>query len=54
MPVPWHVRPGEIDDDALRASHRLQARHPGAALHAERIGYDAVYGFAGGPGRVKR
>jgi hypothetical protein len=44
----------EIDDDALRASHRLQAKHPGAALHAERIGYDTVYDFAGGPRRVNR
>jgi hypothetical protein len=30
----------EIDDDALQASHHLQAKHPGAALYAERIGYD--------------
>ena len=44
----------EIDDDALRASHRLLARHPGAAIYAIRIGYDAVYDFAGGPRRVKR
>ena len=43
-----------IDEDALRASHDLQAKHPGAALYAERIGYDAVYDFAGGPRRVKR
>jgi hypothetical protein len=44
----------EIDDDALQASHRLQAKHPGAALYAVRVGYDDVYGFAGGPQRIKR
>src|SRR5258707_15555719 len=44
----------EIADDALPTSHRLQAKHPGAALYAVRVGYDDVYGFAGGPQRVNR
>ena len=37
----------EIDDDLLRAGDRLRTRHPGAALYAARIGYDAVYGVGG-------
>lgn len=35
----------EIADDALTASRRALAKHPGAAIYAVRIGYDAVYGF---------
>ena len=37
----------EIDADGLVASHRLLARHPGAALYGARIGYDAVYALGG-------
>ena len=44
----------EIDDDALKASHRVLVKHPGAASYALRVGYDAVYGFGGGPRRVNR
>ena len=35
----------EIDDDLLKAAHRLRNRHPKAALWMERIGYDAVFAF---------
>jgi hypothetical protein len=35
----------EVDDDLLKAGHRLRDRHPGATLWMERIGYDAVYAF---------
>lgn len=35
----------EIDDDLLKAAHRLRDRQPDAALWMERIGYDAVYAF---------
>jgi hypothetical protein len=38
----------EIDSDLLKAADRLLARHPGAALWGERIGYDAVYALGGG------
>lgn len=38
----------EIDDTMLAASRRALARHPGAALWAVRIGYDAVHSFSGG------
>src|SRR5439155_25191428 len=44
----------EIDDDVLAAAHRVQARHPGAGIFTTRIGYNGVYGFGGGPRRVKR
>lgn len=44
----------EIDDDSLAANRRALAKHPGAALYGLRIGYDAVWGFGGGPERVKR
>jgi hypothetical protein len=37
----------EIDDDGLKASRRLIAKHPGAALYGLRIGYDAVYAIGG-------
>ena len=37
----------EIDTDGLAASHRLLARHPGAALYGGRIGYNAVYTLGG-------
>jgi hypothetical protein len=38
----------EIDADLLEAANRLRARHPGAALWGERIGYDAVYALGAG------
>ncbi len=38
----------EIDDTMLAASRRALARHPGAALWAVRIGYEAVHSFSGG------
>jgi hypothetical protein len=44
----------QLDDSPLEASHRVLDKHPGAAIYAIRIGYDAVYGFGGGPQRVKR
>jgi len=34
-----------IDDDLLKAAHRVLDRHPDAALWMQRIGYDAVYAF---------
>lgn len=37
----------EIDDDGLKASRRLLAKHPGAALYGLRIGYNAVYTIGG-------
>ena len=37
----------EIDMDGLKASHRLMAKHPGAALFGLRIGYNAVYTIGG-------
>jgi hypothetical protein len=43
----------EIDDVGLKASKRLRARHPDAALLSLRIGYDAVEAFGGGPLRVE-
>src|SRR5262249_46430154 len=44
------IEPGdyEIDADLLQSVNRLRARHPGAALWGERIGYDAVYALGGG------
>ena len=38
----------EIEADLLNAAKRLLARHPGAALWGERIGYDAVYALGAG------
>lgn len=37
----------EIDEDGLKASRRLMAKHPGAALYGLRIGYNAVYTLGG-------
>ena len=37
----------EVDDDGLRASRRLLARRPDAALYGLRIGYNAVYTIGG-------
>jgi hypothetical protein len=44
----------EIGDDPLETSHRVLAKHPGAAIYAIRIGYDTVYSFGGGAQRVKQ
>jgi hypothetical protein len=44
----------EIDDLGFKASERLRARHPDAALLGLRIGYDAVEGFGAGPQPVKQ
>lgn len=35
------------DDVGLEASRRLQQRHPGASLHALRIGYRTAASFCG-------
>ena len=37
----------EIADDLIVTGDRLLARHPGAALFAARIGYNAVYALGG-------
>lgn len=37
----------EIDDEGMGAAKVLHSKHPGAALWAERIGYDAVYAVGG-------
>lgn len=37
----------DIDDDGLAASLRMLAKHPGAALYGERIGYNVVYAVGG-------
>ena len=37
----------EIDDDGLKASKRLFAKHEDAALFGLRIGYNAVYTLGG-------
>lgn len=37
----------EIDEDGLKASRRLMAKHSDAALYGLRIGYDAVYAIGG-------
>lgn len=37
----------EIDSNGLKASRRLMAKHPGAALFGLRIGYNAVYTLGG-------
>lgn len=40
-----------VDDNPgnpVKATLRLQEKHPGAALWGERIGYDAVFSFGGG------
>ena len=35
------------DDDSFEAQRKLQARNPGAAIFAARIGYNAVYALGG-------
>ncbi len=37
----------EIDAQGIESSRRLQARHPGAALYALRIGYKSAVSFCG-------
>ena len=37
----------EIDDDALTASKRALAKHPGAAIYGLRIGSRFMYEFSG-------
>jgi hypothetical protein len=45
----------ELDDRlGLEASERLLAKHPGAAIWSERIGYDAVVSLGGGLTRTTR
>ena len=44
----------EIDDDLLKTTHRLFARHPQAVLWTQRIGYDAVYAFGSSLVRTAR
>jgi hypothetical protein len=41
----------EIDSDGIKASYRLQRRHPDSRLFALRIGYLTAFSFAGGPER---
>jgi hypothetical protein len=36
-----------IGDDLVETSSRLQAKHPGAAIWTERIGFNAVYAVGG-------
>lgn len=36
-----------VDHIGIASSQRLQARHPGAQIWAERIGYDAAYALGG-------
>lgn len=36
-----------VGDDLVQTARKLLARHPGAALWGERIGYDAVYAVGG-------
>ena len=43
-----------IGDDLLANADALFAKHPGAALHGERIGYDAVYAIGGTISRTTR
>jgi hypothetical protein len=35
------------DDTGIASSRRLLSKHPGAAIWAERIGYDAAYAVGG-------
>lgn len=43
----------EIGDDLVITSHRLQTKHPGAAIWTERIGFNAVYAVGGTLTRTK-
>jgi hypothetical protein len=36
-----------VDDVGITSSQRLRARHPGAQIWAERIGFDAAYALGG-------
>ena len=44
----------EIDDDALKASNRALAKHPGAAIYGLRVGSRYIYEFSGNRGTVKQ
>ena len=44
----------EMDADEIAATHRALAKHPGAALWALRIGYDAMHALGGALTRTKR
>src|SRR3954465_15809365 len=37
----------DVGDDVLELSHRLHAKHPGAALYAMRVGYPATVRMGG-------
>jgi hypothetical protein len=43
-----------VDDVGITSSRRLQAKHLGAAIWAERIGYDAAYALGGTLTRTTR
>lgn len=44
----------EIDDDALTASKRALAKHPGAAIYGLRVGSRFMYEFSGILGQAKQ
>jgi phosphomannomutase len=44
----------EMDTDEIAATHRALAKHPGAALWALRIGYDAMHALGGALTRTKQ
>jgi len=43
-----------VDDVGIESSRHLQSKHPGAAIWAERIGYDAAYALGGTLTRTAR
>lgn len=44
----------EVDSSGIEAARRLHARHPGAAVYGERIGYNAVFSLGGVITRTKQ
>jgi hypothetical protein len=44
----------EMDSDEIAATHRALAKHPGAALWALRIGYNAMHALGGALTRTKQ
>ena len=44
----------EIDDDALTASKRALAKHPGAAIYGLRVGARFMYEISGSLGQAKQ
>lgn len=44
----------EIDDDALTASKRALAKHPGAAIYGLRVGSRFMYEISGSLGQTKQ